>query len=321
LKYFAVEEIPDRNIFPDTTWSDIVMLRAFPGHLWTMRIEMMFYYYVIPFYICALYIGFKLQKEGFETASKAIFMGLAVGLLYGGLLNLRIEESALNPVSKKHRLADMLPPFYFGMLAALANFAIEQKLIARQAAAKTATPQVQRTRGVLGKLEDLPKFVWPVLDKYKYSLIWTAVFTRIIFLNPGVFVTEKPDESWQTENMASYWYGLFILINDTRGGFYKWMHPKPETKSTELHPSIMHKIIYYFGLWSYPIYLTHPIAYVRLAKYFPKTQFTVEFGVATVFICIFIGGVCDFVFDKIFTTKLMLGKVIPGINRLRKILF
>ncbi len=324
LKYFAHPGTHVETLDPNITWSQIFGLKVFPGHLWTMRIDMMFYFYVTPVFICLLYAAFKLQKKGLTQASKAAFAGIVVALLYTAIYNMVVEQSTLHPVKKKHHFTANLPPFCFGMIAGLINFALEQRWNKRQAAraqeaAIEAEPEEEQQQddSIVGKIKRIPKSIWAFLNRNKYSIIFTAVFARVIAMNPASFSFFYPKEDtpeWQVANWHSYWYGIFILINDTRGGFWKFMHPN-EKKSTVLHPSPLHKIVYYFGLWSYAIYLTHPISYDWLKLKLPKSQYETEFFVGSVIIAFFLGVVVDFVFDKLLVDKIIMGKIFKGVGK------
>ncbi len=120
----------------DWTWRDIYVLRQFPNHLWSMSIEMKFAYYVIPIYICILYVGFKLQQKGYNMLSNAVFSALVAVLIFLGIHGILSADPISRPVFYPKEFFYNLPPFCFGMLAGLLNFVLEQEFNRRQAIAK-----------------------------------------------------------------------------------------------------------------------------------------------------------------------------------------
>jgi peptidoglycan/LPS O-acetylase OafA/YrhL len=331
LKYFAHPNTHVEALDPKIKWSDIFGLRAFPGHLWTMRIDMIFYFYVTPVFICLLYVAFKLQKQGFAKASNAAFAAIVATLFATAIFNIVNEPTTLHPSTKKHNFAANMPSFCWGMIAGLINFALEQRFTKRQASKNARNAQepaieAQSEEGqddsLAGKIKRIPKSICSFIMRNKYSIIFTAVLLRVISMNPASFSFFYPKEDtpkWQIANWHSYIYGIFILINDSRGGFWKFMHPNPEPASASLHPSFLHKAIYYFGLWSYAIYLTHVISYDLLAQYIqPKSTLTIEFWTISVLIAFAFGIVVDYVFDKLITDKIILGKIFPALGKVIK---
>jgi len=314
LKFFARENTHVRSLQARNLWQDIILLKTFPGHLWTMRIEMMYYYYVVPVFIICLCIAFSLQKKGFKLVSTTCFCFMSCVLIFIAINKMNLEEDAMRPVQLFDKFPENLPPFCFGMLAALVNFALEQEFNSQQAA-KTNLPyeedRLLRSRDP--EPEDLlSKAVSYLLKKYKWNIICLAVFLRILMLNPGVnkslFSASDEIPKWQMANLNSYWYAIFILVNDTRGGFWKLTHPKPQPQLSPAELPFFSKTINYFGLWSYPIYLTHPISYVTLYHYFEKTNASLEIIALGILFCFALGGLADFVFDKMLINKLILGK-------------
>ena len=329
LKFFATDRVGVQSLQPGIPWKGIFLLQKVPGHLWTMRIEIIFYYTVIPAFICGLYTAFMWQKKGFKQVSEVAFASIVGALLYAGVHGMLAGEPVIHPVAQSDSFILNLPPFCFGLIAGLVNFALELRFKARQATRGNEQPAEREHEESINpwirRVNRISEYTFSVLNEKKYSIIFYLCGLRIVLLNPAfitMFTGKNEYPNWVLANLNSYWYAIFILINDSRGGFWKLMHPNP-SESNELRPVILHKIIYYFGLWSYPIYLTHPISYVSLSQFFTKekAQLTLEFSLFAVVMCLILGGICDLVFDKILVNKIIFGKVIPGLSKLRKILF
>jgi len=327
------------------TWKDIWLLKEFPNHLWSMQIEMKFNYFVIPIYICALYVGFKLQKKGYNMISYAVFSAIVGALIFLGIYDILAADPIARPVYYNEEFFWNLPPFCFGMLAGLLNFTLEQEFNRRQVAAKAKAQAKAETeveaqkkeneeysenkdekpsnslRGrVLQILKRIAKYTLSELYENRYSIVFWLLFVRILFLNAGfsAFFTKKTEleSQWYAVNYHSYWYALFVLINDSRGGFWKFMHTQPEPKPTVLHPTDFHKMVYYYGLWSYIVYLIHPLVFVRLGIYIEKRRFTVEYVVFSVLLCLPLAGLIDFFIDKMLVNKIILGGIVPFIGKI-----
>jgi peptidoglycan/LPS O-acetylase OafA/YrhL len=317
---------------PDWTWKDIFLLRKFPSHLWTMRVEMMFSYYVLPFYIAALYGTFKLQKMGYERAYKCAFAGIVLACLFVAIFNIADAGSILIPWYYHMKFWWNLPPFFFGMLMGLLNYQLEIEFNNRQAAAKAKAlaeaakkedgeePVVQDQKPKDTGLRKIWKYVLSLLYRHRYSIIFYAVLLRIAFLNPGFgqFYTENYDlkSYWYSANRHSYWPALFVLINDTHGGFWKFMHTQPEPEPTTLFPTDFHKLVYYYGLWSYTIYLIHPLPFNRLGIYLGQRAWSMEFVVLSVVLVLPLAGIIDFLIDKTLVNRIILGKIVPFIGKI-----
>jgi len=313
------------------TWKDIYLLRQFPNHLWSMRIEMMYNYLVIPFYIAALYGAFKLQKAGYERATKYAFAAIVVILLAVAITCIAAASSIPRPVYYNDDFFWNLPPFFFGMLMGLLNFRLEIEFNKRQQAAK-AKAQAEALKKESEKEEEkiiekpkdslikrIAKYALSVLYQNRYTIVFYGIFIRIAFLNPGFssFFTQNEDldSYWYSVNYHSYWHALFVLINDSRGGFWKFMHDQPEPKPTTLHPTDFHRFIYYYGLWSYIIYLVHPLVFVRLGVYVGPRSWSVEFVVFSIILCLPLAGIIDFLIDKMLVNKVILGGIVPFIGK------
>jgi len=311
------------------TWKDIYLLREFPNHLWSMRIEMMYNYIVIPIYICALYGAFKLQKTGYEKAAKAVFAVIVLACLFVAIFCIADTSSIPRPVYYNDDFFWNLPPFFFGMLMGLLNFRLELEFNKRQAAAKAKTlaeaEKKENQEEPIEKPKDtfirrIAKYALSELYENRYTIVFWLVFLRIAFLNPGFssFFTENKDldSYWYSVNYHSYWHALFVLINDSRGGFWKFMHTQPEPKPTALHPTDFHRLLYYYGLWSYIIYLIHPLVFVRLGIYVGKRAWSVEFVVMSILLCLPLAGIIDFLIDKMLVNKIILGTIVPFIGKI-----
>jgi len=245
--------------------------------------------------------------------SKIAFGGIVAGLLATAIYNMVSADKVFHPFALEDYFFPCLPPFCFGMIAGLINFAHEKRITARQAA------NAQEPREAIEEQDDsLVGKVKSFFTRNLYSIIFTAVFLRIVFLNPGIIGNthaKSPIAPLQVANLHSYWYGIFILINDTRGGFWKYMHPV-EAKPTALHPSALHKVVYYFGLWSYAIYLTHPVSYDTLKRLLPAKSFhTVEFWTGSIILAFGLGIIVDYVFDKFLTDKIIQGKIFKNLGK------
>jgi len=93
------------------------------------------------------------------------------------------------------------------------------------------------------------------------------------------------------------------------------MHTQPEPKPTTLHPTDFHRFIYYYGLWSYIIYLIHPLVFIRLGIYIENRVFSVEYIVFSVLLCLPLAGLIDFFIDKMLVNKIILGGIVPLIGK------
>ena len=316
LRCFAVPDTKIESLNTEFLLKDILTLRAFPGHFWTMRIEMMFYYYVIPVYTALVYVAFSLLKKGLDAAAKVCFGSIVCALLFTAISHMPLDIDIVRPVRNQFIFINNMPPFCFGIIAALINYALELRQNAKKTQKPTNEIQAQteqeddfltpQSSGIVQKIKSL-------ISPYFYQILFTIVFARILFLNPGVarsFFDPHPQfPDWVRANLHSHWYSIFILLNDTRGGLWKILRPNYESQSTLNHPSWLHKIIYNVGLWSYPIYLIHPLSYFLTSKYFPKTADTLELNIFAIISCFIAGGILDFVIDKMLVTKLIFGKL------------
>jgi peptidoglycan/LPS O-acetylase OafA/YrhL len=313
LRCFAVPDTKIESLDSAVSLKDIFTLRAFPGHFWTMRIEMMFYYYIIPVYTALVYVAFSLLRKGLDAAAKVCFGAIICALLYTAVIHMTLEVDIVRPVRNQFIFINNMPPFCFGIIAALINYALELRINAKKTEkpAEGETDFVTQPQG--SKLSRVVQKIKSLLSPYLYRILFIIVFGRILFLNPGVarsFFNPQPQfPGWVRANLNSHWYSLFILLNDTRGGLWKILRPKDESQLTLSHPTWIHKIIYNVGLWSYPIYLIHPLSYFLTSKYFPETADTLEINIFAIISCFIAGGILDFVIDKMLVTKLIFGKL------------
>lgn len=80
---------------------------------------------------CLSLYFFSLQKKELKAACKVCFFSMMCALLFVAMSNMRLEHDIYYP-GKSHKFTNHLPPFCFGMLAALVNFALEQKFNSQQ---------------------------------------------------------------------------------------------------------------------------------------------------------------------------------------------